>query len=174
MNVFPIKTGPVTEASFAQAWNPGHEGTDIFAPLGAEVLAVADGRVRHAVEEKGGKAVYLVTPDGTQYYYAHLDQFAQPRLGPGETRKVKTGDVIGFVGTTGNAKGKAPHVHFEVRPRGGAKVDPYPLLVAAAGRVTEAPPVVREGWPSAPKNRRPANNGGGLALLVAAFLLMRR
>ena len=70
MEVFPIKTGPETPARFAQRFDDVHEGTDIFAPAGAQVLAVADGRVRHATEPKGGKVVYLQEPNGTRYYYA--------------------------------------------------------------------------------------------------------
>lgn len=161
--VFPIKTDPLTPAQFAQAWNANHEGTDIFAPLGAEVQAVADGRIRHAVEETGGKVVYLVEPDGTQYFYGHLDQFVAPRLGPGETRAVKAGQAIGYVGTTGNAKGTAPHVHFEMRPMGGAKVDPFQML----SLLSEKPG-------GAPTGRAPSAGGDAILLLGLLFLLGRR
>lgn len=127
MERFPILTDPLTPAHFAQAWGNGHEGTDVFAPAGAELVAVADGVVRQDTTPKGGHVVYLTEPDGTRYYYAHLDAFSHPLM-PGETRRVSAGDSLGYVGTSGNARGKAPHLHFEVRPLGGAKVDPFPLL----------------------------------------------
>lgn len=124
MQVFPVQAGPNERADFASLFGPGHQGTDIFAPHGTPVLAVADGRTRNTVETRGGNAVYLTEPDGTQYYYGHLDRFE----GPDVSRLVKAGDVVGYVGTTGNAAGKAPHVHFEYRPLGGEKSDPFPEL----------------------------------------------
>jgi murein DD-endopeptidase MepM/ murein hydrolase activator NlpD len=161
--VFPIKTDPLTPAQFARAWNANHEGTDIFAPLGAEVQAVADGKIRHAVEETGGKVVYLVEPDGTQYFYGHLDQFVAPRLGPGETRAVKAGQAIGYVGTSGNAKGTAPHVHFEVRPMGGGKVDPFQMLS------------LLQSQPGGGARPLLSSSGGDAVLLLGLlFLLTRR
>jgi peptidoglycan LD-endopeptidase LytH len=62
---------------------------------------------------------------GTYYYYAHLAAFAD---GMHEGKVVDAGDLVGYVGDTGNAKGGAPHLHFEIRPGGGAPVNPYPLL----------------------------------------------
>jgi len=147
MEVFPIKTGPETPARFAQRFDDVHEGTDIFAPAGAQVLAVADGRVRHATEPKGGKVVYLQESNGTRYYYAHLAAWADP-LKPGKTKSVEAGDLIGYVGDTGNAKGSPPHVHFEYRPKGGEKADPFPVLSSLV--VEHGGPIVP---PKRPKNK---------------------
>jgi len=110
---------------FASRFGDGHEGIDIFAPRDTAVLAVADGIARQASDRRGGKVIYLVEPDGTRYYYAHLDAYDKIRDKP---RAVLAGDLLGFVGTTGNAKGKPPHIHFELRPDGGAKVDPFAEL----------------------------------------------
>jgi hypothetical protein len=104
-----------------------HEGTDIFAARGTPVRAPFNGVVRFEDAGLGGKAAYVTQPDGTYYYMAHLDGFA-PKLSSGSA--VKQGDVIGFNGDSGNAQGGSPHVHFEVHPRGGAAVNPKPLLDA--------------------------------------------
>lgn len=102
-----------------------HGGTDIFAAFDAPVRAPAAGVVTFANEGLGGKAAYVTEPDGTWYYLAHLNGFA-PGLAPGST--VAVGQVIGFNGDSGNAKGGPPHVHFEVHPKGGAAINPKPLL----------------------------------------------
>jgi len=108
-----------------------HEGTDIFADRGTPVRAPFNGVVRFEDSGLGGKAAYVTQPDGTFYYMAHLDGFA--RISSGAA--VKQGDVVGYVGDSGNAQGGSPHVHFEVHPRGGAAVNPKPLL---DGWLTEA------------------------------------
>ena len=103
----------------------GHQGTDIFAPFNAPVRAPAAGIVTFAEEGLGGKAAYVTEADGTWYYMAHLNGF------PADLRHgspVSVGQIVGFNGDSGNAKGGVPHVHFEVHPRGGAAVNPKPLL----------------------------------------------
>jgi murein DD-endopeptidase MepM/ murein hydrolase activator NlpD len=184
MQAFPVRPLGGVNPQFRSLFSAGHQGTDIFAPMDAEVLAVADGMIRHAVETKGGKAVYLTTRDGTQFYYGHLGSFAGVRLGPGETRAVKAGELIGYVGTSGNAEGKAPHVHFEMRPRGGAKVDPAPALQQAL-RLGWGAPISAPSQPffpvsspsSAPKSApkpfsaAPGDSSGLVAVLVAYLLL---
>lgn len=125
MKVFPVLASRV---DYDTLFHAGHQGVDIFAPRGSEVVAVAAGRVRAATEPKGGLAVYLVEPDGTQYFYGHLD--AHVGVFP---RSVRAGDVIGLLGSTGSSAGRSPHVHFEIRPLGGAKVDPVPYLDEARG-----------------------------------------
>lgn len=101
-----------------------HQGTDIFADRGTPVRAPFAGSVRYEDGGLGGKAAYVTTPDGTFYYMAHLDRYG--KFGSGAA--VKQGDIVGYVGDTGNAAGGATHVHFEVHPRGGAAVDPKPIL----------------------------------------------
>src|SRR6185436_7979553 len=114
-----------------------HEALDIAAPRGAPVVAVDDGTVVKLFRSvPGGLTIYLF--DGARrfaYYYAHLDRYA-PGLAEGQ--RVARGDVLGFVGTTGNAATDAPHLHFaifklEPEPRWwhGTALDPYPLLVPA-------------------------------------------
>jgi murein DD-endopeptidase MepM/ murein hydrolase activator NlpD len=90
-----------------------HEALDMAAPRGTPVVAVEDGRVAKLFLSKpGGLTVYQFDP-GTEfaYYYAHLDRYAD---GLAEGMAVKRGDVIGYVGDTGNASGGAPHLHFAV------------------------------------------------------------
>ncbi len=109
-----------------------HQGTDIFADRGTPVRAPFNGVVRFEDSGLGGKGAYVTLPDGTYYYMAHLDSFA-PKLASGAA--VKQGQVVGFVGDSGNAQGGSPHVHFQVHPRGGAPVNPKPIL---DGWITEA------------------------------------
>ena len=125
-----------------------HHGEDLFAPLGTPVLAVADG-VLHTVgyNRLGGYRLWLRDREGNQFYYAHLSAYSPLAV---EGRSVRAGDVIGFVGDTGDADGGAPHLHFEIHPASmlglgyDGVVAPYPILLAwqrasdvsfAAGRI---------------------------------------
>ncbi|MFM8390559.1 MAG: M23 family metallopeptidase, partial [Actinomycetota bacterium] len=105
-----------------------HEGVDIIANRGQEVLAVADGTITKMytadTAKLSGNAVRLTMGDGTYFFYAHLDTFA-PGVAVGT--KVVAGQVIGTVGSTGAT---TPHLHFEVHPQGGAAVNPYPIVKA--------------------------------------------
>lgn len=102
-----------------------HEGQDIFAARGTAVRSAAEGYVVRLGETAlGGNTVWVAGAGGRNYYYAHLDSYA-PGLAVGDY--VTTETVLGFVGTTGNAAGTAPHLHFGVyAPRG--VVNPLPLL----------------------------------------------
>ena len=107
-----------------------HEGIDILATLGQEVYAVDDGVLTNTADASAslsGNAWGLTTNDGTYYFYAHLSAFA-PGLSLGSS--VLRGDVIGFVGDTGNPGPGNYHLHFEIHPGGqrAAAVDPLPLL----------------------------------------------
>ena len=122
-----------------------HRAMDIMAPRGTPVLAADDGMVAKISSNKaGGLAIYQVDPSGRfVYYYAHLDRYAE-NLHDGQP--LRRGDVIGYVGTSGNAPESAPHLHFAVlvvehkgRWWGGEALNPYAALVrgetvAAAGR----------------------------------------
>lgn len=101
-----------------------HKGTDVFATRGTPVRAPATGVLRFSEEPVGGKSAYVTEADGTYYYMAHMDSFAALASGS----RVGVGQVVGFVGDSGNATGT--HVHFQVHPRGGAPVNPKPLLDA--------------------------------------------
>lgn len=104
----------------------GHQGVDIMAPFGTPLYAVERGVViRVGSDVLGGTKLWVKGQSGTYYYYAHLQSFAE---GVGEGTPVEAGDVVGFVGDTGNARGGAPHLHFQVHPGGGEPVNPYGLL----------------------------------------------
>jgi murein DD-endopeptidase MepM/ murein hydrolase activator NlpD len=111
-----------------------HEALDIMAPKGTRVLAAADGKVVKLFNSKpGGLTVYQFDPgEKYAYYYAHLDRYAE---GIKEGMELKRGDLVGYVGSTGNARAEAPHLHFavvELTPQKqwwkGTPVDPYPML----------------------------------------------
>ena len=114
-----------------------HEALDIVAPRGTPVIAVDDGRVAKLFLSKpGGITLYQFDPgEHYAYYYAHLDRYAE---GITEGMQLKRGDVIGYVGSTGNASPDAPHLHFAIFRLGperqwwkGEALNPYPYL---AGR----------------------------------------
>jgi murein DD-endopeptidase MepM/ murein hydrolase activator NlpD len=104
-----------------------HEGTDIFAARGTPVVSSADGEIWRVTLESsvGGRSVWVKDGDGTGYYYAHLNAIA---VGISVGTKVRTGDLIGYVGSTGNAAGGQPHLHFEIHPQMGEAVSPVPYL----------------------------------------------
>ncbi|WP_255429367.1 M23 family metallopeptidase [Ramlibacter albus] len=115
-----------------------HEAIDIMAPRGTPVLAVDDGQVAKLFLSKpGGMTVYHFDPTGRlAYYYAHLNQYAP---GLKEGMPLKRGQLLGYVGTSGNADPGAPHLHFGVFKLGpqkqwwkGDPVNPYPALRNAA------------------------------------------
>lgn len=112
---------------FSDSWGqprPGerrHEGTDVFAHRGTPVVANVAGRVEQVSGARAGLAYYLWGDDGNTYYGAHLDTISA-------SGRVERGDRIGTVGSTGNARGTTPHLHFEIKPGGGAPVNPFPTL----------------------------------------------
>ena len=114
-----------------------HNALDIMAPHGATVVAAADGElVKFMWSDRGGNTIYQLSPDRkTVYYYAHLDSYAD---GLAEKQTVRRGDVIGYVGDTGNSGTGNYHLHFAVwlvtdpkRYWDGENINPYPLLSAA-------------------------------------------
>lgn len=103
-----------------------HQGTDIMAASGTPLLACERGViVKVGTDRLGGTKLWLVGESGTRYYYAHLSAFAK---GVVDGVAVPAGQVIGYVGTTGNASGGPAHLHFEVHPPGLDAVNPFPLL----------------------------------------------
>jgi murein DD-endopeptidase MepM/ murein hydrolase activator NlpD len=122
----------------ARSEGRSHDAIDIMAPAGTPVLAVADGQVEKLfTSDRGGLTVYQFEPSGRYaYYYAHLQSYAP---GLHETQRIRRGEVIGYVGSTGNANASAPHLHFAIFQLGpekrwweGTAINPYPLLRASA------------------------------------------
>jgi murein DD-endopeptidase MepM/ murein hydrolase activator NlpD len=106
-----------------------HRGTDIMAPAGTKLLACERGIItRMGTDVLGGTTLWVKGESGTYYYYAHLSAYED---GIVDGTVVDAGDVVGYVGDTGNAKGGAPHLHFQIHPDGGEPVNPYPLLKVA-------------------------------------------
>ena len=106
-----------------------HEGIDIFARRGTPVLAATEGIVlRVGSNRLGGLVVWVLGPALERHYYAHLDDWREG-LAVGDV--VLPGDVLGYVGDTGNARGTPPHLHYGIYADGGA-LDPLPRLRTAA------------------------------------------
>lgn len=103
-----------------------HQGIDIFATAGTNLFAVERGVITNMGSNSlGGIKLWLYGESGTTYYYAHLLRFAP---GITEGMVVEAGDVVGFVGNTGNAATTPSHLHFEIHPNNGPAVNPTPLL----------------------------------------------
>ena len=119
----------------ARSQGRSHDAIDIMAPAGTPVLAVADGRVEKLFTSvRGGLTVYQFEPSGRlAYYYAHLQRYAD---GLAQGQALRRGQVIGYVGSTGNASPEAPHLHFAIFVLGperqwwkGQAINPYPVLM---------------------------------------------
>ena len=123
---FPIEGAAQSAGSFfgdpRDAGRRQHEGIDIFMPRNTPVVAVASGRAVARSTPRGGNVVWLRTP-GKSYYYAHLEKAAFSGA-----RRVEVGEVLGYVGNSGNARTTPPHLHFGVYRRGRGAVDPLPRL----------------------------------------------
>jgi murein DD-endopeptidase MepM/ murein hydrolase activator NlpD len=129
--VFPV-AGPNSFSDTFGAPRSGgrrHQGCDIFTARNTPIVAVVDGvitRVNPYDSGLGGISAYLRGGDRTVYYYAHLSSI---KSGIHAGVHVEAGQVIGYAGNTGNASGGAVHLHFEIRPNGGAAINPYPILI---------------------------------------------
>ncbi|MBA2568829.1 MAG: M23 family metallopeptidase [Actinobacteria bacterium] len=162
--VFPVygtssfsDTYGAPRASIASGW---HHGTDIFAPLGAPILAVADGTVFSVGWNRvGGWRLWLRDREGNEFYYAHLSAFSPAAV---DGTDVKAGTVLGFLGNTGDAQGTPYHVHFEIHPVGllhlgyDGAVNPQVYLMAWK-RVEDIEFAAVAGWapPVAPSSEAP-------------------
>ena len=160
--VFPVY-GPVSFSNTFEAPRAGvgwHHGEDIFAPLGAPVLAVAKGTVYSVGwNDLGGNRLWLRDAKGNQFYYAHLSAFTPLAV---NNAHVDAGDVLGFVGNTGDAQSTPYHLHFEIHPVEllylgyDGVVSPYPFLLKWQ-RLEDLRFAAAAGWapPSAPKANAP-------------------
>ncbi len=129
-HVFPIVGG----GSFSNDWGgprPGgrsHQGIDLFAINGTPVVAISDGTLfRVGWNRIGGWRYWLRDRWGNEFYHAHLSGFAPAAR---EGAVVKAGTVLGYVGTSGDARGTPPHVHFEIHPGGGGPIAPFSYVSA--------------------------------------------
>ena len=139
LQAFPVQG----RCGFSDSWKaprPGgrqHEGVDIIGARGLAIYAVADGVLTRMLTggALSGNSIRLTIADGTYFFYAHLDGFASG-LSVGQT--VRAGQIIGYLGSTGATSN---HLHFEVHPKGGVAVNPYPIVKAVdACNVTELLP----------------------------------
>ena len=116
-------------SSFADTWGASrsggrsHEGVDLIASAGTPLVAVVSGQAEMRSSSLGGNSVRILGDNGDYYFYAHLSSYA------GSSRRVSQGEVIGYVGMTGNTS--VNHLHFEVHPGNGSPVNPYPYVVNA-------------------------------------------
>lgn len=128
--VLPVPVEGVEPSDLANTWGAArsegrtHEGIDIFAPRNTQVLAATRGVVvRRGWNRLGGRTISILGPGGQYHYYAHLEDYDDPDLGDW----VEAGEVIGYVGDSGNAQGTPPHLHYGIYEGGGA-INPYPKL----------------------------------------------
>ena len=126
----------VAPSALADSWGAprsggrSHRGIDIFARRGTPVVSPVDGFVLDAGRDPlGGNVVKILGPGFRVHYFAHLDGFGQLD----ERGLIRRGDVVGFVGDTGNARGTPPHLHYGIYVLPGRAVNPYPLLVNRSG-----------------------------------------
>ena len=155
---FPVQgvTASAVWSSFGEGRDRGqrrHEGIDIFAARGTPAVAAADGWITAQTSNSlGGNVVWIwALRHGVALYYAHLGRRA---VAPGEW--VDAGEIVGYVGNTGNAHGTAPHLHFGVYARPGGAVDPLPF-------VCDAPCGERLMHPSPPPRRRQPHVASGFS-----------
>ena len=123
-----IELSPVAPLGVCSSMGRASQNKVLSALRGTEVVAVTDGIVSYIGDQKlGGHCIWLTTENGASFYYAHLDRWA-----PGlyEGMEVQAGDLVGFVGNTGNAKYTPSHLHFGVNSS-DEMVNPFPLLTGA-------------------------------------------
>ena len=133
----PVPVEGVQPSDLVNTWGAArsegrtHQGIDIFAPRNTQVLSATRGIVvRRGWNRLGGRVLSVLGPGGYSHYYAHLEAWDLPEVGDW----VEQGQVLGYVGTTGNAAGTPPHLHYGIyKGIGGYRgaINPYPLLTSS-------------------------------------------
>lgn len=132
LRVFPVVGKYSYSDDFGAPRSQGsHQGTDIMAAMGTQLVSCVDGTIDRLTRSEtglGGIWIWITDANGNQYYYAHMESIS-PELRAGS--KVTAGQPVGTMGMTGDARGTTPHLHFEIRPSGGGSINPYSDLRAA-------------------------------------------
>jgi peptidoglycan LD-endopeptidase LytH len=132
----PVPVDGVLPAAIRNSWGAPrdrdrrHQGIDIFAKQGTPVRSTTEGLVvRLGQNRLGGNVIWVMGPGRQSHYYAHLSRFGAFEVGD----RVMAGDIIGYVGDTGNARGTPHHLHYGIYQLGAAAINPFPLITATAG-----------------------------------------
>lgn len=131
----PVPVDGVAPARLVNTWGAGrdggrrHQGIDIFAPRGTPVRSTTEGVIESkGMRGLGGLVVAVIGPGGYRHYYAHLEDVAAQAVG----EWVHAGEIIGYVGNSGNAAVSSPHLHYGIYTPGGRAVNPYTFLRGGA------------------------------------------
>ena len=133
----PVPVDGVRPSAIRDTWRAPrdggrhHQGVDIFAKAGTPVRSTTEGIIiRLGQNRLGGNVVWVMGPGRQTHYYAHLSDFGAFEVGD----RVIAGDIIGYVGDTGNARGTPHHLHYGVYELGGTAINPFPLITAKANQ----------------------------------------
>jgi murein DD-endopeptidase MepM/ murein hydrolase activator NlpD len=131
----PVPVDGVAPARLVNTWGADrdggrrHQGIDIFAPRGTPVRSATEGIIEtKGMRGLGGLVVIVIGPGGYRHYYAHLEDVAAQAVG----EWVHAGEIIGYVGNSGNAAVSSPHLHYGIYTPAGRPVNPYTFLRGGA------------------------------------------
>jgi murein DD-endopeptidase MepM/ murein hydrolase activator NlpD len=137
-----IPVDGITAAQLQNTWGAAryggrrHKGIDILAPRNTPIRSVTEGIVEiKGMRGLGGQVVTITGPGGYRHYYAHLEEYGPQVVGDW----VEAGEIIGYVGTSGNAAVSPPHLHYGIYAPSGGAINPYPFLRGSAPFPSAAP-----------------------------------
>lgn len=144
-SALPIPVDGVTAPQLQNTWGAAryggrrHKGIDIFAPRNTPIRSVTEGIVEiKGMRGLGGQVVTITGPGGYRHYYAHLEEYGPQAIGDW----VEAGEIIGYVGNSGNAAVNPTHLHYGIYAPSGGALNPYPFLRGSAPFPAEAPMAV--------------------------------